>query len=408
MSIFPFRRNPDPEDDAIEGERGISSVNKSMSVQTKITNWTIGIVVALVVITALVKYYAAAIEKHQAETTAPKPTVKAQSTALPPLVMPAFPEPPKAEAMPPLRDTPAGAPAYGGAAGGAGATAGTGAAGAPIKSARELLLERRLSSPLSFKTEGGALSAAPAAAAGMGSDAASAAEMRVVPVGGASAAASGGDDPLSKSLQSPRFAGARAYLLPAPSLMITRGTVIACTVLPAMATTLPGIATCIQSADVRSADGKVVLLERGTKWVGQQQGGMMQGQNRVGILWARGETPNHVLIEADSGAADALGRIGIDGVIDHHFWDRFGAAILISLISDIGPYLTATKQGSGNNNTSIAFPTVTTGAQGIMSDVLKKTLDIGPTLTRDQGAEVVIYLARDLDFRGVYELQAAK
>ena len=396
MSIFPFRRNPDPDDEAIEGERGASSVNKGMGIQAKLVNWTILILVALVVIAGMVKYYAAAIEQHDAATAAPKPVAKAQTEALPPLVMPAFPEPPKAEPLPPLREQAPGAP---GAPGYAGTPPNT--PSAPVKTPAELLLERRLSSPLSFKAEGSMLSMAP----GMADAAAS---VRAVPLGSAGVGAyMPGDDPLSKSLQSPRFAGARAYVLPEPSLMITRGTVIPCTVLPALDTTLPGIATCIQSADVRSADGKVVLLERDTKWVGQQQGGMVQGQNRVGILWSRGETPNHVFVDVDSGGADALGRPGIDGVINHHFWDRFGAAVMLSLISDIGPYLTATRQGGGNNNTTVAFPSVTTGPQSVMSDVLKKTLDIGPTLTRNQGAEIVIYLARDLDFRGVYELQAA-
>jgi type IV secretion system protein VirB10 len=173
----------------------------------------------------------------------------------------------------------------------------------------------------------------------------------------------------------------------------------------ALDTTLPGLVTCIQAEDVRSADGKVVLLERGTKWVGQQANGVAQGQRRVGIVWSRGETPNHVLVDVDSGGADWLGRPGIAGDVDNHFWDRFGAAILLSVISDVGPYLTALHQGGGNNNTTIAFPNITGGAQQVMSDVLKSTLNIQPTLKAPQASQVVIHVAHDLDFHDVYALQ---
>jgi len=189
-------------------------------------------------------------------------------------------------------------------------------------------------------------------------------------------------------------------------MMVTKGAVIPCSVVPALDSTLPGIVTCIQTADVWSTDGKVVLLERGTKWVGEQKFGLSQGQRRLGMLWTRGETPNHVLIDVDSGTADHLGRPGVSGEVDNHFWDRFGGAILISLIGDIGSFLSATQSGAGGNTTAIAFPGTVNGAQTAMSDVLKSSLNIPPTLTKNQGAAISIYVARDLDFRDVYSLES--
>jgi type IV secretion system protein VirB10 len=195
----------------------------------------------------------------------------------------------------------------------------------------------------------------------------------------------------------------RAYILPDPTLMMTRGKVIPCTVLPAIDTTLTGTVSCVTALDATGADNKVSLMDRGTYCVGQQGGGVMHGQRRVGIIWQRCETPQHVLVPLSADAADALGRPGISGTVDNHFWDRFGAAIALSLINDVGPYLVATAQ-RGNGNTTIAFPTIA-GPQEVISEVLKSTVDIRPTITAPQASEVLIYLAGDIDFREVYALE---
>jgi type IV secretion system protein VirB10 len=193
-------------------------------------------------------------------------------------------------------------------------------------------------------------------------------------------------------------------MLPDPTFILTRGRAVPCTVSPAIDTTLTGIVTCITSEDITGADNKVSLMDRGTFCTGQQGGGIIQGQRRVGIIWQRCETPQHVLVQLDSGASDALGRPGIAGKVDNHFWDRFGAAVALSLITDIGPYLIATQQ-AGSNNTTVSFPSVA-GPKEVMTEVLKSSVNISPTITAPQGAQVLIYLAGDIDFRDVYQLEA--
>ena len=112
------------------------------------------------------------------------------------------------------------------------------------------------------------------------------------------------------------------------------------------------------------------------------------------------------MVPLASDAADFLGRSGIPGEVDNHFWDRFGSAIALSLITDIGPYLIATRQ-SGKNNTTVSFPPIT-GPKDVLTEVLKSTVNIPPTLTRPHAAQVLIYLAGDLDFRDVYQLERAR
>ena len=199
---------------------------------------------------------------------------------------------------------------------------------------------------------------------------------------------------------------ARAYLLPDPTLMMTRGKLVRCTVLPAFDTTLTGPVTCITGEDATGADNKVSLMDRGTICFGQQGGGITHGQRRVGIIWQRCETPQHALVPFDSGATDPFGRPGRPGTVDNHFWDRFGGAIAWSLSTDVGPYLIATRQ-RGNNTTTVSFPSMS-GPKDVLSEVVKSTVDIAPTITAPQGAEVLIYLARDIDFRDIYQLERVR
>lgn len=375
MNLFPsFRRAPGKDaDDAIAGERDSAAVNKDLALPARIARGIgIGGVGAA---SAWFIWHATANASAQHDQDK-APAQDAQRASTEPRPLPALlPEPAPAAAAP----RPAAAPLLAPLAPPA-PTATNGAA--PPLSPQEALLKRRLESPLSFETGG----AAPDAAATVASGAAGAA---------------------TRLAQAARPDGARPYLLPHPSMTVARGTVIPCTVQAALDTTLRGEVNCVQSADVWSVDGKVKLLEKGSTWTGLQGNGVAQGQHRVGIVWTRGLTPNNVVIPVDANATDALGRPGMPGEIDTHFWDRFSAAIMLSLVSDIGPALAASRSG-GNNNTTIAFPTITSGAQDVVAQVLKTTLDIPPTLTAPQAGEILIYANQDIDLSDIYALKATQ
>ncbi len=90
--------------------------------------------------------------------------------------------------------------------------------------------------------------------------------------------------------------------------------------------------TCITATDTFSADGTVVLLERGTKLIGETRGQVNQGVARVFVLWTEARTPVGIAVPLDSPGTDELGRSGQTGQVNRHFWERFGAAILISTL----------------------------------------------------------------------------
>ena len=102
-------------------------------------------------------------------------------------------------------------------------------------------------------------------------------------------------------------------MLPTQRLLLPKGAFIDCTLETAIDSTLPGLTTCVTATDTFSADGTVVLLERGTKLVGETRGQVQQGTARVFVLWTEARTPTGVVVPLDSPGADELGRSGLAG-----------------------------------------------------------------------------------------------
>jgi len=208
---------------------------------------------------------------------------------------------------------------------------------------------------------------------------------------------SGGGNDLGSRLQSTYIEGARAGLLPDRNFLITKGTLIPCILKTALDSSLSGMAVCEINRDILSASGKVVLLEKGTKIVGEYRGGLRQGDKRIFVLWTRAETPKGVIINLDSPASDPLGRSGFDGVIDTQFWTRFGGALLLSLV-DTGFESLSSLAGQESSN----------AAKEPAAIALENSGNVPIILRKNQGEEVAIFVARDLDFSTVYSLRQKK
>ncbi len=206
------------------------------------------------------------------------------------------------------------------------------------------------------------------------------------------------DHPLVQLLRPTPSNAVQAKVLPTRRFLLPKGSFIDCTLETAIDSTLPGMTTCIAATDTFSADGSVVLLERGTQLVGETRGEVRQGAARVFVLWTEARTPAGVVVPLDSPGTDALGRSGLEGSVDRHFWERFGSAILITAID--GAVQAAAQPGSGSGGTVIYNPAT---SQEILTEVLRGSLNIPPTVRVSQGDRIQIFVARDVDFRSVYE-----
>jgi len=197
------------------------------------------------------------------------------------------------------------------------------------------------------------------------------------------------------------MASARARVLPTRRFLLSKGAFIDCTLETAIDSTLPGMTTCITATDTFSSDGTVVLLERGTKLIGETRGQVQQGAARVFVLWTEARTPTGIVVPLDSPGADELGRSGLAGEVNRHFWDRFGAAILISTLD--GAVQAAVQSASRGGGPVIYNPS---GTESVVTDVLKNSVNIPPTITKRNGDRIQVFVARDVDFRSVYELRS--
>ncbi|MEG3178804.1 type IV secretion system protein VirB10 [Sphingomonas sp. RB3P16] len=188
----------------------------------------------------------------------------------------------------------------------------------------------------------------------------------------------------------------RATMVADRNLLLSAGTVIPCTLQTAINSTQAGFVSCVINHDVYSENGRIVLLDKGTKVLGQYSGGITQGQARLFVLWTRALTPRGVAINLGSPAADSLGRAGLPGGVDTQFWARFGVGLVISVLEDASQIAGRAVANEGSNTTQVPAQTGQT--------VLQQTMSIKPILKKNQGDTAAIFVAKDFDFRSVYDV----
>ena len=397
---------PRPEDStgAVPGERGIPSLNRVRSVQSRVAS-VLGVTLMSVLGVGLLTWYysgaihrtsraeeraqAAARRRAQADSalpslgpiTPPKTSTDHDST-LAHLIGPPPPDPNQLLAAPAV---PAYAPS-----------------GPPKKTPGELAFERRLAGPVLAASSEEQKSAPQTSTAESSTSEEGASPAPEVSTNADDEGGDGGpgEETLASLLKPTPTPAVRARVLPTQRFLLPKGAFIDCTLETAISSALPGMTTCVTATDTFSSDGNIVLLERGTKLVGETRGQVQEGKPRLFVLWTEARTPTGVVVPLASPGTDSLGRSGLTGAIDHHWWARFGSAILITLIDGATQGL-AQSRGS-SSNTIVVSPSTTSQ---VATEVLHDTLRIRPTIEIAQGDRIQILVARDVDFRSVYALR---
>ncbi|WP_395377995.1 TrbI/VirB10 family protein [Marinicella sp. W31] len=172
-----------------------------------------------------------------------------------------------------------------------------------------------------------------------------------------------------------------------PDNTITGGKFIHGVLETAIDSTLPGQVRALVSQHVYSENGRRVLLQKGTRLIGNYRSNVRQGQSRVFVIWDYAITPTGLQIELGSQGVDALGTAGLDGFYDSRFLERFGGAIMLSLIENID---------TGNDDVSISTRDSLQNASAV---ALRNSINIPPKIRVDQGTKINVFVNKTIRFQ---------
>lgn len=193
--------------------------------------------------------------------------------------------------------------------------------------------------------------------------------------------------------------------------MIPEGTLIPGILETAINSDLPGQIRAITSQDVYSFDGRRVLIPTGTRLIGEYQSEVTRGQKRIFVIWTRLIRDDGVSVRLNSIGTDSLGRSGLTGIVDNKWRERFGSAIMLSVVGAGASFLTGygSDEAFGDNNSEaqrgeeLARETIAETFSDMANQALSENLRIPPTISVSQGERIFVYVRQDLDFSAMYD-----
>ena len=189
-----------------------------------------------------------------------------------------------------------------------------------------------------------------------------------------------------------------AKQVPHPEATIVSGEMIHATLNVASNSDLPGMVTATVSSPAYSYTGDNELIPRGSRLIGQYSSAVLQGQDRIFIMWNRLVLPNGTSVDINSPDTDQIGQAGEPAdYINRHFWSRFGESILLSILS--AGVSNVDVQGGDQYNSAQAYRMgIADSLQASATGSLQQTISTKPTLVRYQGSMINVFIAHDLSF----------
>ena len=166
---------------------------------------------------------------------------------------------------------------------------------------------------------------------------------------------------------------------------------------------MPGPIRAVISEAVYGERGRNVLIPRGSRLIGTYNSQTELGQSRVYVVWTRIITPNNINIRINSPGGDQIGMMGLPGKVNHHFFRRFGNAILLSIIGS-SAQVVGVRSSTRSNSRDALRQMFGTNMQMMVNDAVNQNGQITPTITLPQGARVIVSVARDIRFKQVKNL----
>ncbi len=211
------------------------------------------------------------------------------------------------------------------------------------------------------------------------------------------------DEDFSHRVEQSTVVRAEATHIPYRADTITQGTLVLGVLQTAINSDLPGMIKANVSEDVYGSTGQKLLIPKGSTLIGQYNSGMVLGQKRVMVMWSRLIRPDGVDVMLGSPSTDSLGASGMGAnVLETHFWERFGQASLLSIIS-AGIANVGVNEDEGYNSASEYRMMLSSNFQSTANSALLATMSQKPTIHIFQGSKINVFVNRDISFHDVNE-----
>lgn len=194
---------------------------------------------------------------------------------------------------------------------------------------------------------------------------------------------------------------------PTSPFVVNAGTVLSGILTTSVVSDLPGEIIGQVSYNIYdSPKQQHLLIPKGSKLIGTYDNGIALGQKRLLVAWTRLIFPDGRSITLPGlTMSDAKGASGVSDKVDNHYGRIFGNAVALSAIS-AGIQLSQPRQSS----TIFSTPSAGQAAAGALgqelgllsTEMIRRNLDIRPTITIRAGMPFTVILRGDIVLPGPY------
>ena len=204
--------------------------------------------------------------------------------------------------------------------------------------------------------------------------------------------------------------GPTAYAIQAEraghSLVLSAGTVVPAALVTGISSKLPGAVVAQVTRNVYdSRTQRDVLIPAGSRLIGEYDDQVAYGQNRALVAWTRLLFPDGRSVSLPGlPTQDLRGQAGLRDRVDRHTGRLFGSAVMLAAVG-AGVELAAPSDGGAFGSESpqqTAARQIAIELSRVATEVIRRDLDVQPTVTVRPGFRFYVFLARDLAFAAPY------
>lgn len=186
---------------------------------------------------------------------------------------------------------------------------------------------------------------------------------------------------------------------PSSPYVVSAGTLIPAALVTGINSDLCGNVKAVVTRDVYDARLRVVLIPAGAELLGTCSDQVAGGQARLAVAWTRVRFPDgRTLALPGLPTHSSDGRSGMRDRVNNHWGRVFGTAVLLSALG-AGVQLGVPQETDGGSMSpaQTAATAAATELSTLATEILRKNLEVKPTIEIRPATAFVVFVAADLD-----------